>query len=252
MSSSDVTASCATSTMTSPTLTPFSPAGLAGSTSSTITPFTSLPRPCLVRSSSVSGARTRPTSGARGKAPALAALSVLLAFACLALRASFAAALTGSSSSANRPTATCRVLRWPLRSSSTSTSLPIGVCATMRGRPRMVLTSLPSNFRMMSPSRMPAFAAGLSGVTLATSAPVFSLTPEASARSLGDGLDLDAEPAAPRLAELAQLIDDAEGDLGGDGEADADRAAGRRDDGRVHADDLAVHVEQRAAGVALD
>jgi hypothetical protein len=30
---------------------------------------------------------------------------------------------------------------------------------------------------MMSPSTMPAFWAGLSGVTPATSAPVFSLTP---------------------------------------------------------------------------
>ena len=41
----------------------------------------------------------------------------------------------------------------------------------------MDVTSLPSNFKMTSPSWMPAFAAGLSGVTLATSAPVFSLTP---------------------------------------------------------------------------
>jgi hypothetical protein len=68
---------------------------------------------------------------------------------------------------------------------------------------------------------------------------------------VGHGLDLDAEPAAARLAELLQLIDDHRHRVGGHREADADRAAGRRDDRRVHADDLAVHVEQRAARVAL-
>ena len=38
---------------------------------------------------------------------------------------------------------------------------------------------------------------------------------------------------------------------GRNGKADADRTARRRQDGGVNADDLAVHVEQRAAGIAL-
>ena len=112
------------------------------------------------------------------------------------------------------------------------------------------LTSLPSNFRITSLGWMPASAAGLSGVTLATSAPRL-LQAQALGDLVGDVLDMHAEPAAPRLAELPQLIDDLHGAVRGHGKADADRAAGRRDDGGVHADDLAVHVEQRAAGIAL-
>ncbi len=52
------------------------------------------------------------------------------------------------------------------------------------------------------------------------------------------------------MAEVAKLRDHVLGQVGRDREADADRAAGRRVDGGVDADDLAVHVEQRAAGVA--
>ena len=39
-------------------------------------------------------------------------------------------------------------------------------------------------------------------------------------------------------------------DVGGHGEADALRAHGLGVDGGVHADDLAGHVDERAAGVA--
>ena len=63
-------------------------------------------------------------------------------------------------------------------------------------------------------------------------------------------LDLDAEPAAPGLAMVADLLEHRAGERGRDGKADADAAAGRREDRRVDADDLAGHVEQRAAGVA--
>ena len=68
---------------------------------------------------------------------------------------------------------------------------------------------------------------------------------EALGDVVGHRLDAHAEPAAPRLAELAELVDDAQRQLDGNRKADADRAAGRRDDRRVDADHLAVHVEQR-------
>src|SRR5690606_27630304 len=61
------------------------------------------------------------------------------------------------------------------------------------------------------------------------------------------------------LAKLTQLADDANRKLRRDREANADRATGGRDDRRIDADDLAVHVEQRATritavdrGVSLD
>jgi hypothetical protein len=73
---------------------------------------------------------------------------------------------------------------------------------------------------------------------------------EAFGDLVGDLLDADAEPAAAKLAELAQLIDHAGHGLGGHRKADADRAAGRRDDQGVDADHFAVEVEQRAAGIA--
>src|SRR5690606_32680358 len=68
---------------------------------------------------------------------------------------------------------------------------------------------------------------------------------------LGDRLDAHTEPATPRLTELDQLVDDIFGKLRRNGETDTDRAAGRRDDRRIDADDLALHVEQRPAGIAL-
>ena len=66
----------------------------------------------------------------------------------------------------------------------------------------------------------------------------------------GHGLNADAEPAAPRLAELAELADDVAGEIRRHGKTDADAAAGRRVDRRVDADDLSAHVEQRTAGIA--
>ncbi len=67
---------------------------------------------------------------------------------------------------------------------------------------------------------------------------------------LVDVLDAHAEPAAAGLAELLQLVDDVGDDIRGHGEADADRAAGGRQDRGVHADHLTVQVEQRPARVA--
>ena len=63
-------------------------------------------------------------------------------------------------------------------------------------------------------------------------------------------LDADTQEAAPRLAELPQLINYPGSQFGRNGKADADRTAGRRNDRGVDADDLAIHVEQRPAGIA--
>src|SRR5712675_1650733 len=73
---------------------------------------------------------------------------------------------------------------------------------------------------------------------------------EAFGNLVGDLLDADAKPAAPKLAELPQRIDHAGDGLGGHRKADADRAARRRDDQRVDANHLAVEIEQRTAGIA--
>ena len=76
-----------------------------------------------------------------------------------------------------------------------------------------------------------------------------------SSRAVGDvlrhRLNLDAEPAARDRAVVLQRLDHALGDVAGDGEADADAAAGRRVDRGVDADDLAVGIEGRAAGIAV-
>ena len=76
------------------------------------------------------------------------------------------------------------------------------------------------------------------------------LQTEALGDLVGHVLHVHAEPAAPRLAILLELIDHLHRAVRRHGEADADRAAGRRDDRRVHADHLPVHVEQRSARIA--
>ena len=73
---------------------------------------------------------------------------------------------------------------------------------------------------------------------------------EALADVVGDLLNPHAEPAAARLAVLAQLIDNGDGAVGGNGKADSNRTPRRRDDRGIDADDLAVEVEQRSAGIA--
>ena len=138
----------------------------------------------------------------------------------------------------------------PLRHTVIGTVLSTGVSATTRGRRRISVTSLPSNLVTTSPDWILALSAGPFSVTRATSAPLRPVEAEALGDLVGHGLDVDAEPAAPRLAVLAQLVDDRLGQRRGDGEADADGAAGRRVDRGVDADDLAGQVEHRAAGIA--
>ena len=67
----------------------------------------------------------------------------------------------------------------------------------------------------------------------------------------GDRLDLHAEPGAVDVAVLLELRHDHLRGLRRDVEADADRAAGRREDRGVDADHVAVDVEGRTAGITL-
>src|ERR1700710_2692350 len=62
--------------------------------------------------------------------------------------------------------------------------------------------------------------------------------------------DTDTQPATVDMPALFQLRHDPFGQLARDSEADADRAAGRGNDGGGHADDLTRHVEGGSAGVA--
>src|SRR4029450_13017525 len=77
------------------------------------------------------------------------------------------------------------------------------------------------------------------------------LQPQALGQLVVHGLNAHAQPAALRLAEFADLRDHVLGHARGNSKADTDAAAGIVGvDQRVHADHLAVHLEQRAAGVA--
>src|SRR5262245_61744354 len=103
---------------------------------------------------------------------------------------------------------------------------------------------------MTSPLAMPALAAGLLACGSETSAPVASFT-----EAVGDfrchRLNLHAGPPSGHGALVAKLSDDALHRLGGNVESNPDRAARRGEDRGVDADDIAVDVEGRAAGIAL-
>src|SRR5262249_10929396 len=66
---------------------------------------------------------------------------------------------------------------------------------------------------------------------------------------LRDLLNAHAKPAADDLA-APKLVDDALRRIGWNRKTDADRATTRRVDRRIDADHVAIHVEQRAAGIA--
>ena len=160
--------------------------------------------------------------------------SLVLAEACCAL-----------SVSSSRPSVTLRVSSLPLRMMTTSTSLPTAVSATTRDRSFGSLTSLPSNLTTTSPGSMPAGLAGPLSSTPATSAPRAGLMLRLSA--ISSVTCWMRTPSQPRrsLAELPELIDHAGHRLRRHREAEADRAAGRRNDQRVDADHFAFEVEQR-------
>ena len=96
----------------------------------------------------------------------------------------------------------------------------------------------------------PGAGGGPPGWTERTISPLSLGRPSDGGDILVERLEADAEIAALRALAAAQRIDHRLGQLGGNGEADADLRAGRRDQRRVDADDVAVEVEHRAARIA--
>ena len=188
-----------------------------------------------VRSSSVMVATVTPSASMSAEVGVLASLSVSAA---------------SSSSSGSSPSVTSNVLRSPWRQTTTLAASPIGVSATIRGRPRIRSIFLPSNSRMTSPASILACSAGPPGVTLATSAPAAPCRPRLSAISSVTVWIRTPEPAALDLAFGLERLDHRHGEVGRDREADADVAAARREDRGVDPDHLAAQIEGRAAGVA--
>ena len=86
-------------------------------------------------------------------------------------------------SSSNSPIRTMIFFCRPFRQSSTGTSIPIGVSATILGNRLIASTFLPLKVRMTSPGFMPAFFAGPFCETSATKAPDVSFRPKLSAIS---------------------------------------------------------------------
>ena len=119
--------------------------------------------------------------------------------------------------------------------------------ATIFGRSRDWLTSLPSNLTITSAG----LEAGMGPLVVDAGDQCARALPrlEAFGDRIVDVLDAHAEPAAPRLAELCNcsMIGDA---LGIAKPMPTEPPDGERDRG-VDADHVAVHVEQRTAGIAL-
>ena len=103
---------------------------------------------------------------------------------------------------------------------------------------------------MTSPLWMPACSAGEPEQHLRDQCALGTV----QAQRLGDiGTDrvgVDSEQAALHRAELLELVGDAADHVDRNREADADVAAGAREDGRGEADQFAPQVDQRAAGIA--
>ena len=87
-----------------------------------------------------------------------------------------------ASAVSRRPSVTISVSMAPSRNTSTSTALPTAVLPTLRTKPRVSATSVPSKVRITSPASMPASLAGPSGTSV-TSAPSAVARPIASATS---------------------------------------------------------------------
>ena len=110
-------------------------------------------------------------------------------------------------------------------------------------------TGSPSSRTIASPILMPALSAGEFAVTSATSAPCDSLRPALSAISSVTGWI--CTPSQPRVTEPLSFRSSMTCTAScWNGEADADRAARRREDRGVDADHFAIEIERRTAGIA--
>ena len=113
-----------------------------------------------------------------------------------------------------------------------------------------LFTSLPFTETMVSPTFSPALSAGPLGVTSGNGHAAGDAV-NARHRGIRNGIELHADRAARDLVVRAdQLVVNRDHGVGGHGEADALVAAATGVDGGVDADDLAIHVDQRTAGVA--
>ncbi len=74
---------------------------------------------------------------------------------------------------------------------------------------------------------------------------------EARGHIVRDRLDTNTQPTAAGLSEFDQLLNDVLRKLRRNGETDTDRTAARRNDRRIDANHLALHVEERSTGVTL-
>ena len=164
------TVSCAISVITSPATTPRSAAAEFSATSVMMTPDTSAAMPNLLRASSVSSPIVMPSTEAVATGPPSSPPDEPSA------SASF-------SPSSSRPSVTLTVISWPLRSTTTSTSLPTGLSATARGSSRLCPMSLPSKVMMTSPSSIEPLSTGPPLMMPDTSAPLASARPRLSAIS---------------------------------------------------------------------
>ena len=143
---------------------------------------------------------------------------------------------------------TCRGLR--SRISATSSLSPT------RERPMALRSSLldlmtwPLMLVMTSPGLMPAFSAAEPRVDLRHQHALGGGNVQRLGHVGRERIDVHAQQATLDRAVFQQLVHDAAGHVDRDGEADADVAAGARQDGAVDADQLAPEIHQRAAGVA--
>ena len=104
---------------------------------------------------------------------------------------------------------------------------------------------------MTSPRLMPACVGRAAGLDAADDGAADLLEPEALGQIGGHGLDGDAELRATHTPSDSELVHHVPRHVRGNREADADVAVGHRDDLRVDADELALRVDERAAGVAV-
>src|SRR5262249_53983551 len=143
------------------------------------------------------------------------------------------------------------VLTSPLRVSVSLTREPGAIIPILRASSRESLIAAPSTAVITSPAATPAFAAGLSVCGSATSAPSAFLRLRLSAISAVTGWTCTAQPGPIDITALLELGHDHLCGFGGDIESDTDRTTRRRENGGIHADDTAFHVEGRSARIAF-
>src|SRR5580700_393586 len=146
------------------------------------------------------------------------------------------------------PSVSVTAFSWPSWISPSLTEAPGAMVPMRRASSRASWISVPSTEVMTSPLWMPALTVGLS---LRHQRAGGLLQAHAVGEIGCQRLDLHADPSAGHAALVAQLRDHGFHGVCRNGKGDADGTAGWREDRRVDADDVAVDVKSRAAGIAL-